>query len=52
MEFTGGAAIETVEGPRVLQSGAYTALNASEVHFNPEEFREGVPAELPEKLKS
>jgi hypothetical protein len=52
MHYTGGATIEETEGPRVLQSGDYTALAAPQVHFNPEEFRQGVPAELPEKLKS
>lgn len=52
MQYTGGGTIEETEGPIIMKSGEYTALSASEVHFNPEEFREGVPAELPEKLKS
>jgi hypothetical protein len=52
MEYTGGATIEETEGPRVLQSGEYTAVAAPQVHFNPEEFREGVPKELPERLKT
>lgn len=52
MAYTGGATIEETEGPRVLQSGDYTALTAPAVHFNPEEFKTGVPQELPEKLKS
>jgi hypothetical protein len=52
MQYTGGATVEETEGPRVLQSGDYTALAAPQVHFNPEEFRKGVPAELPEKLRT
>jgi hypothetical protein len=52
MMYTGGATIDETEGPRVTQSGEYSALVAPQVHFNPEEFGEGVPAELPEKLKS
>ena len=52
MQYTGGAVIDETEGPRILQSGEYTALNASEVHFNPEEFKEGVPKELPENLRT
>src|ERR1700751_1441514 len=51
VEYTGGATIAETEGPRVLQSGEYTVLCAPEVHLNPEEFRQGGPVELPEKLK-
>jgi hypothetical protein len=52
MTYTGGTIVDETEGPRILVSGEYTALNASEVHFNPEEFKEGVPAEVPEKLRT
>jgi hypothetical protein len=52
VEYTGGATIQETEGPRVLRSGEYTALSAPQVHFNPEEFRQGMPVELPERLKS
>jgi hypothetical protein len=52
MAYTGGSQVDATEGPLIVQSAEYAAFNASEVHFNPAEFSEGVPAELPEKLKS
>jgi hypothetical protein len=52
VEYTGGATIQETQGPRVLRSADYTAISAPQLQLNPEEFKHGVPMELPSELKS
>ena len=49
-EHIGGNYTLKIDGSAILRSELYMAISSPEVHLNPNEFREGLPAEHPSRI--